>query len=92
MASLVTIGDEILIGQVIDTNSAYISQQLNSIGIWVHRRVAVGDTREAIWKVLQEEENNSDLVIITGGLGPTTDDITKPVPTEYFGVMLVLNE
>ena len=92
MASLVTIGDEILIGQVIDTNSAYISQQLNSVGIWVHRKVAVGDTREAIWKVLQEEEINSDLIIITGGLGPTADDITKPVLTEYFGGRLVMNE
>jgi nicotinamide-nucleotide amidase len=91
-ASIITIGDEILIGQVIDTNSSHISQELNRIGIWVHRRVAVGDTREAIFKALQEEEANSDLIMITGGLGPTADDITKPVLAEYFGTRLVLND
>lgn len=90
-ASIITIGDEILIGQVIDTNSAYISQQLNDIGIWVQRRIAVGDTREAIWQAIKEEENNSDLIIITGGLGPTADDITKPVLAEYFGATLEIN-
>jgi nicotinamide-nucleotide amidase len=91
-ASIITIGDEILIGQVTDTNSSHISRQLNSIGIWVHRKVAVGDSKAAIWKALKEEEENSDLVIITGGLGPTADDITKPVLAEYFGTRLVMNE
>jgi nicotinamide-nucleotide amidase len=91
-ASIITIGDEILIGQITDTNSSYISQQLNRIGIWVQRRVSVGDSKAAIWKALKEEEENSDLVIITGGLGPTADDITKPVLAEYFGTRLVLNE
>ena len=91
-ASIITIGDEILIGQITDTNSSYISRQLNRIGIWVQRRVSVGDSKAAIWKALKEEEENSDLVIITGGLGPTADDITKPVLAEYFGTRLVLNE
>ncbi len=91
-ASIITIGDEILIGQVIDTNSAYISQQLNNIGIWVQRRIAVGDTRAAIWQAIQSEEKNSDLIIITGGLGPTADDITKPVLAEYFGGKLTINQ
>ncbi|ASZ11784.1 CinA family nicotinamide mononucleotide deamidase-related protein [Chitinophaga pendula] len=88
-ASIVTIGDELLIGQTIDTNSAWMAQELNNIGIWVQRRVAVGDTREAIWKALEEEGANSHIVLITGGLGPTADDITKPVLAEYFGGVLV---
>lgn len=92
LASIITIGDELLIGQTIDTNSAWIAQQLNGIGIWVHRRVAVGDTREAILRALDEEGALSSLVLITGGLGPTADDITKPVLCDYFGGILVQNE
>lgn len=92
LASIITIGDELLIGQTIDTNSAWIAQQLNAIGIWVHRRVAVGDTREAILRALDEEGSLSSLILITGGLGPTADDITKPVLCDYFGGVMVQNE
>ena len=90
--SIITIGDELLIGQTIDTNSAWMAQQLNAMGIWVHRRVAIGDVKEAILKALEEEGAVSDIVLITGGLGPTADDITKPVLTEYFGGKLVRDE
>jgi nicotinamide-nucleotide amidase len=91
-ASIITIGDELLIGQVIDTNSAWISQELNKIGIWVKRRVAVGDVREDIWNALEEEGRHSQLIMITGGLGPTADDITKPLLCNYFNAKPVINE
>jgi len=91
-ASIVTIGDELLIGQTIDTNSAYIAQELNSIGIWVKRRIAVGDLTEEILKALQQESQDCDLIIITGGLGPTADDITKPALCKYFDSKLITNE
>jgi PncC family amidohydrolase len=91
-ASIITIGDELLIGQTIDTNSAYIAQELNKIGVWVQRRVAVGDVYDDIWNALDEEGQLSDLVIITGGLGPTSDDITKPLLCKYFGGKLIVNE
>lgn len=90
-ASVITIGDELLIGQTIDTNSAYIAQELNKMGIWVRRRVAVGDVKEEIIQALEEERRCSQLIIITGGLGPTADDITKPLLAEYFGGKLVVN-
>ena len=92
IASIITIGDELLIGQVIDTNSAWIAQQLNKIGVWVHRRVAVGDVADDIWKAFDEESNISDIILITGGLGPTADDITKPLLTKYFGGKLIMHE
>lgn len=91
-ASIITIGDELLIGQTIDTNSAFIAQELNKIGVWVRRRIAVGDVYDDIWKALDEEGGLSDIVIITGGLGPTADDITKPLLCNYFGGTLVVNE
>lgn len=91
-ASVITIGDELLIGQTIDTNSAWIAQELNKIGIWVHRRVAVGDDWEDIIHALKEEETLSRIVFITGGLGPTADDITKPLLCHYFGGKLVVDE
>jgi nicotinamide-nucleotide amidase len=90
--SIITIGDELLIGQTIDTNSAFIAQELNKIGVWVRRRVAVGDVYDDIWKALDEESRHSDIIIITGGLGPTADDITKPLLCKYFGGKLVVNE
>lgn len=90
-ASIITIGDELLIGQTIDTNSAFIAKAFNEAGIWVKRRVAVGDVFEDIWKVLDEEAQYSRIIIVTGGLGPTADDITKPLLCEYFGGQLVLN-
>lgn len=91
-ASIITIGDELLIGQVIDTNSAFIAQQLNKTGIWLNRRVAVGDVYDAIKKALDEESAISDIIIITGGLGPTADDITKPLLCEYFDGKMIVNE
>jgi nicotinamide-nucleotide amidase len=91
-ASIITIGDELLIGQTIDTNSAFIAQELNKIGIWVKRRLAVGDAWDDIWQALDEEGRQSDIIIITGGLGPTADDITKPLLCKYFGGKLVVNE
>jgi nicotinamide-nucleotide amidase len=91
-ASIITIGDELLIGQTIDTNSAFIAQQLNKIGVWVKRRVAIADEKKAILTTLAEEAANSKIVIITGGLGPTADDITKPALCEFFGAKLVVNQ
>jgi PncC family amidohydrolase len=91
-ASIITIGDELLIGQTIDTNSAFIARELNKIGIWVRRRIVVGDVWDEIWNTLDEESQDSDVIIITGGLGPTADDITKPLLCKYFGGKLVLNE
>jgi nicotinamide-nucleotide amidase len=91
-ASIITIGDELLIGQTIDTNSAWMAQELNKLGIWVRRRVAVGDVREEIWNALNEESTYAEIILITGGLGPTADDITKPLLCEYFGGKMVVNE
>jgi len=91
-ASIITIGDELLIGQTIDTNSAWMAQELNKAGIWVKRRVAVGDVWDDIWTALDEESKDSDIILITGGLGPTADDITKPLLCKYFGGKLVINE
>ena len=91
-ASIITIGDELLIGQVVDTNSSWIAQQLNDAGIAVKRRVAVGDSRDEIIKILDEESARSEIILITGGLGPTSDDITKIVLSEYFGGKMVVNK
>jgi len=91
-ASIITIGDELLIGQVIDTNSAWIAQQLNTIGIPVIRRVAVGDQWNDIWSALDEESKKADIIFITGGLGPTADDITKPLLCKYFNGNMVINK
>lgn len=91
-AAIITIGDELLIGQTIDTNSAFIAQQLNHIGIWVKRRVAIGDVKEEILAALFEQARDCQVIIITGGLGPTADDITKPTLCEYFDARLVVNE
>lgn len=91
-ASIITIGDELLIGQVIDTNSAWIAQELNKTGIQVKHRVAVGDVWEDIWQALDAESKKASLVLITGGLGPTADDITKPLLCEYFGGKMVVDQ
>lgn len=91
-ASIITIGDELLIGQVIDTNSAWMAQELNKAGFAVCRRVAVGDVWEEIWTALDEEQKYADIVLITGGLGPTADDITKPLLCKYFNGKLIVDE
>ena len=90
-AAIITIGDELLIGQTIDTNSAFIAQELNKIGIWMKRRIAIGDVREEILKALNEQSIDCDVIIITGGLGPTADDITKPALCEYFNSKLIVD-
>lgn len=91
-ASIITIGDELLIGQVIDTNSAWMAVELNKVGISLNRRVAVGDSKESIITALKEEISLSDIVLITGGLGPTSDDITKDVLAEFFNGKLITNK
>ncbi len=91
-ASIITIGDELLIGQVIDTNSAWMAQQLNLAGIQVIRRVAVGDIWDEIWRALEEETRMADIILITGGLGPTADDITKPLLCKYFNGKMMVDE
>lgn len=91
-AEIITIGDEILIGQIIDTNSAFISKQLNSIGVSVYQITSIQDDKEHILKALKEAEENADIIIITGGLGPTKDDITKHTIAEYFDDTLIQND
>ncbi len=91
-ASIVTIGDELLIGQVIDTNSAFIGQELNKIGVTVKAKHAIGDEWKDIWNTLNEASKESSIVLITGGLGPTADDITKPLLCEYFGGKMILHQ
>lgn len=84
-ASICTIGDEILIGQIVDTNSSYISRELNSIGIKVTRMLSIGDDHDTIIDNLKKELTANDIVITTGGLGPTKDDITKAALAELSG-------
>jgi nicotinamide-nucleotide amidase len=92
VAGIITIGDELLIGQVIDTNSAWMAQELNKNGIWVGHRVAVGDVWEDIRQALDQEFQRSSIILITGGLGPTADDITKPLLLDYFGGRMIVDE
>ena len=91
-ATIITIGDEILIGQILDTNSRYISRALNSNGITVGERTSIGDNRAQIIDTLDRALANSEVVIITGGLGPTKDDITKHTLCDYFGSTLRYDE
>ena len=91
-AYIITIGDELLIGQTIDTNSAWMGQELNKIGIWVKRRMAIGDLPDEIIASLNEAIQLADVILITGGLGPTKDDLTKHVLCKYFGGELIMNE
>lgn len=83
-AEIITIGDEILIGQIVDTNSQWIGQELNKIGISVYQISSIQDEKQHILNALKEAESRADIVIITGGLGPTRDDITKKTIAEYF--------
>ena len=90
-ASIITIGDELLIGQVVDTNSGFIAQQLNAAGISLKRRVAIRDNYHDIYEALSKEAIDSQVVLITGGLGPTKDDITKDALCRYFEGKMVVN-
>ncbi|HVK46228.1 MAG TPA: CinA family nicotinamide mononucleotide deamidase-related protein [Pseudobacter sp.] len=91
-ASIITIGDELLIGQVTDTNSPWMAQELNKTGVWLKRRVAVGDLKQEIVHALDEQAKDCQIIIMTGGLGPTADDITKQVLNEYFGGRMVTDQ
>jgi len=91
-ATIITIGDELLIGQTIDTNSSWMATELNKIGIRVKRRVAVGDDWDEIWQALEDEAKHSPIVLITGGLGPTSDDITKPLLCKFFDGKMVVDQ
>lgn len=88
-AEIITIGDELLIGQIIDTNSAYIASELNKIGISVYQITSVQDEKQHILKTLEEARHRAEVIIITGGLGPTKDDVTKHALCEFFGDTLV---
>ena len=92
LAEIITIGDEILIGQIVDTNSAWMGQQLSLNGIQVHQITSVSDNKQHILTALKEAEGRADIIFITGGLGPTKDDITKTTLCEYFNSHLVFNE
>jgi len=92
LAEIITIGDELLIGQVIDTNSAWIAEQLNMIGIKVHQITSISDNQEHILQTLKEASTRVQLILITGGLGPTKDDITKQTLCKYFDTSLVFSE
>lgn len=91
-ATIVTIGDEILIGQIVDTNSGFIAKSLDKIGVAVHEMISISDDKQHILNTFAKLQNQVDLVIITGGLGPTKDDITKHTFCEYFEDSLVVNE
>ena len=91
-AELITIGDELLIGQTVDTNASWIGEQLNQLGIDVNQISSIRDDRQHILDSLKLSITRSQLVILTGGLGPTNDDITKKTLCEYFNSNLILNE
>ncbi|WP_412560271.1 competence/damage-inducible protein A [Winogradskyella sp. MIT101101] len=91
-AEIITIGDEILIGQIVDTNSAFLGKELNKVGISIYQITSVQDDKNHILKALKEAEDNADIIIVTGGLGPTKDDITKHTICEYFNDTLVENK
>jgi nicotinamide-nucleotide amidase len=90
-AEIITIGDEILIGQIVDSNSAFIGKELNKIGVSVHQISSIQDDKIHILTALKEAESRADIIIITGGLGPTKDDITKHTLCEYFNDELIEN-
>ncbi len=91
LAELITIGDEILYGQTLDTNAHWMSGELDKIGVKVIRRTTCGDVEEEILQAIKEAEHRADIVLITGGLGPTIDDITKQCLATYFNCDIVMN-
>jgi nicotinamide-nucleotide amidase len=92
LAEIITIGDELLIGQVIDTNSAWMAEQLTALGIKVHQITSISDDQQHILTTLKEASERAQLILITGGLGPTKDDITKQTLCKYFDTSLVFSE
>ena len=91
-AEVITIGDEILYGQITDTNSQWISAEIDKIGIKTIRKTSIGDQKQEILDILDEAQTRADILIFTGGLGPTKDDITKKTLAEYFNDSLAINE
>lgn len=91
-AIIITIGDEILLGQILDTNAKYIASGLTGLGAEVVEMLSIPDKREEIYEAVDYAMQEADLIIVTGGLGPTKDDVTKKVLAEYFGSHLVVNE
>jgi len=91
-AEIITIGDEILIGQITDTNSKWMAEELNKIGVSVYQITSIQDDEQHILNAIKEAESRADIILITGGLGPTNDDITKHTITSYFNDTLVLND
>ncbi len=91
-AEIITIGDEILIGQILDSNSAWIAEQLNAIGVDVYQITSISDEKHHIINAIDLAKQRADIIIITGGLGPTRDDLTKKTLVEYFNTKLVFNE
>ncbi|WP_299261297.1 CinA family nicotinamide mononucleotide deamidase-related protein [uncultured Aquimarina sp.] len=92
LAEIITIGDEILIGQIVDSNSAFIGKELNKIGVDVYQITSIQDHKQHILNALEEAKNRVDIVLVTGGLGPTKDDITKHTICEFFDDTLVQND
>ena len=91
-AEIITVGTEILLGDILNTNCRYLSRELAAMGIEIYYQITVGDNEERLLKTLEESLNRSDIVICTGGLGPTEDDITKEVCAKYFGYKLELHK
>lgn len=91
-AIIITIGDELLIGQTVDTNSAWIGAELSKLGFDIYRKISIHDLRKDILDTLNEVTGKSDIVLITGGLGPTSDDITRQTLCEFFNTRLVVNK
>ena len=91
-AEIITIGDELLIGQVIDTNSAWMGEEFNKIGIKINRITSISDDRDEIISTLKEASQRAQLILITGGLGPTNDDITKKTLADFFKVNMRFDE
>ena len=92
IAEIITIGDELLIGQTVDTNSAYIASALSSIGVIIHQITSVSDDSTHICKALDNARMDADIIVLTGGLGPTRDDLTKKTLASYFHCDLILND
>jgi nicotinamide-nucleotide amidase len=92
LAEIITIGDEILIGQTVDTNSAWLGKHLNAYGVEVIQISSINDKKDSIIEALKSAESRADIILITGGLGPTKDDITKKVLADYFGAKMIINE
>ena len=91
-AAIITIGDEILIGQIVDTNSAFIAKSLDRIGVEIYEMISISDSKQHILDTFATFQNKVDLVLITGGLGPTKDDVTKKTFCDYFGDELIVNK